>query len=142
MARHKWNYSGDVNLRYGGFFWREDDADDYVLALRVTPCSDVGGSDNLFHIEQGSIYLPKDAAPLKNALATIGKTPETATRLDIVYAFMAYNGIDRHSYNGETDIRIGPADKHANPNGWNPKPNVVLRSNASLRNYVRRELLD
>lgn len=25
--------------------------------------------------------------------------------------------------------------------GWNPEPDVVLRSNASLRRYVERELL-
>ena len=56
----KWNYNGDMGLEYGGFYWREDGADDYVLAVRVTPCSDAGGPDNLFHIESGSIYIGTD----------------------------------------------------------------------------------
>ena len=48
MAKYRWNYNGDINLREGGFFWREDGQDDYVLAVRVTPCSHAGGPCNLF----------------------------------------------------------------------------------------------
>lgn len=137
--RHKWNYTGDMNLEYGGTFWREDDADDYVLAVCVTPCSDAGGPDNLFHIESGSIYMPADKE--KDALPIIGKTPEAATRLDKVIAFQAYWGVERSAINGETVIQIGKK-QDSRAEGWSPKPDVILRGNASLARYVRREMLD
>ena len=94
MAKHRWNYNGDGNLRAGGYYWREDGAEDYVLAVRVTPCPSAGGPSNLFHIESGSIYLPPDPAKRKIALGCCGYAFETATRSEIVDAFMSYCGID------------------------------------------------
>ena len=44
-SKQRWNYSGDMSLEHGGFFWREDGSEDYVLAVEVTPCSDAGWSD-------------------------------------------------------------------------------------------------
>src|ERR1700685_3511801 len=70
MAK-RWHYMGDINLEYGGYFWREDGADDYVLCVRVTPCSDAGGPNNLFWIEQGSIYM--DATKRQQCLSVIGE---------------------------------------------------------------------
>jgi hypothetical protein len=138
MTNHRWNYCGDVDLRYGGFFWKEDGAKDYVLCVDVIPCSDGGGADNRFVIEYGSIYLPiDDAAKLKSALDTIGATIETATRVDIVYAFKAYHGIDDRE---SRCVQIGKAED-VERNGWNPEPDYVLRSDAKLKNFVKREFL-
>ena len=141
MPKHKWNFNGDVNLEYGGFFWREDGADDYVLAVRVTPCVDAGGPDNLFHIEQGSIYMPTDPAKRKSALACCGYEMETATRSMMVDAFMAYGGIERDSMNGEQVVQIGQKQE-LEREGWNPEPDYVLRGNASLEKFVRANFLD
>lgn len=141
MAKHRWKYSGDVDLRQGGFFWREDDAEDYVLAVRVTPCSDADGPDNVFHIEDGSIYMPTDPARRKCALYCIGGDLATATRDEIVYAFMAYGGLDGRS---QRVVRIGPPDPFWNDRrggGWNPAPDEILRGNCSLERYVRSEYL-
>ncbi len=141
MAKHRWNYNGDVNLREGGFFWREDDSDNYVLAVRVTPCRDAGGPCNLFDIESGSIYLPLEPAKRKSALDVCGYDLETATRSQFVDAFMAYHGIDGGD---ETVIRIGPPDPFFNDRGgaWNPKPDTILRANRSLERYVHDNFLD
>ena len=141
MAKHRWKYSGDINLQEGGFFWREDDAEDYVLAVRVTPCSDAGGPDNLFHIESGSIYLPPEPAKRKSALDCIGADIATANRDEIIYAFMAYAGLDGQN---QTVVRIGPPDPFFNDRGgaWNPTPDTILRANRSLDRYVRAEFLD
>ena len=137
----KWNYNGDMGLGYGGFYWREDGADDYVLAVRVTPCSDAGGPDNLFHIESGSIYIGTDPKRLASALDCIGQTPDDSTREDVVYALMAYGGIDSEI---ETVIRIGKDDSDymRRASGWNPEPDTVLRKGTDLRRYVERSFLD
>lgn len=149
----KWNYNGDINLEYGGFFWREDGAKDYVLAVRVTPCSDAGGPDNLFHVETGSLYMPQDATKANAALSCCGYSLRTdgavadgsgfwrtgrAARALLVDAWMAYHGMD---LGREYVIRIGRADPDAT--GWcaNETPDHVLRGGSSLRNFVKRELL-
>ena len=138
MANH-WEYSGDVNLECGGFFWQESGDLDYVYCVDVTPCSDGGGPDNLFNIRKGSIYLPKDEAKLKSALDCCGYDLETATRRDIVDASMAYHGMEDDI---NIIVRIGKPDEFSgSSSGWNPEPDVILRSNAKLKNYVSREFL-
>lgn len=142
MAHHKWNYNGDINLCYGGFWWKEDDAEDYVMAVRVTPCSDAGGPDNLYHVEQGSIYMPADAAKRHSALSCCGyENEETPARFMLVDAFLAYHGIDRDARNGETVIQIGKHKEDTSRKGWSPEPDVVLRGNASLKRYIRKNFL-
>ncbi len=137
---HKWNYNGDLNLCYGGFFWREDGADDYVRVVRVTPCSDAGGPDNLFVVEQGSIYMPTDAESRRRALQVCGYENESnPSRHMLVDSFMAYGGVERDCMNGETVVRFGPAIPS---DGWNPAPDVIKRANGNLKNYVRDNFLD
>lgn len=134
----KWNYNGDINLEYGGFFWREDGADDYVLVVRVQPCSDAGGPNNQFWIEQGSVYMPADADKRRRALSVCGWENEVdPTRWQLVDAFMAYSGVQHDSMNGQTVVQIGA--KAGEPgHGWGGvEVDTVLRGNAKLENYVR-----
>lgn len=135
--RNGWKYSGDLNLECGGFYWREHGEPDSVEAIRVTPCSDAGGPDNLFHFEFGSIYMPEDK--LADALSTIGMEPDKADRDSIIYAFQAYSGLERDAMGGERVIRIGPDESdYARSNGWNPEPDFILRAGTDLRKWVER----
>lgn len=139
----KWNYNGDINLEYGGFFWREDGADDYVLVVRVTPCSDAGGPNNQFWIEQGSVYMPNDADKRRRALSVCGWENEAEpSRGMLVDAHMAYDGVQRDSMNGQTVVQIGAkADEPGH--GWGDvEVTKVIRGNAKLANYVRDNFLD
>lgn len=141
IARKRgWTYSGDTNLEYGGLFWQWDGGPDYVAAIRVAPVSDSGGPDNVYEITRGSIYMPQDADNAR-ALDVVGHTivgpPELMT---LVAAWEAYHGMDLDSYGGRAVVRIGKAED-ANPNGWNPAPDVILPGNARLKNYVEREFL-
>lgn len=139
MKKRTWNYNGDLNIEYGGFWWREDGAEDYVLAVRVTPCVDAGGPDNCYWVEQGSIYMPLDSAKRHSALQVCGYEDDPApTRSMLVDAFMAYGGIERHTFNGERVVQVG---KKTSESRETITPDVVLRGNASLRNYVKREYL-
>lgn len=153
----RWHYFGDVRLTEGGFYWREDGADDYVCAVDVTPCSNAGGPSNLFHIEEGSIFLPvNDPTRLGSALACCGWSVDEALtitgngdpdavkgsaewRRRLVESCFAYHGIDGGT---ATVVQIGRDEGCFTRDGWSPNPDVILRGNAKLANYVRRQFLD
>ncbi len=136
---HKWQYRGDRDLCEGGFFWKEDDADDYVLAVEVIPCSAAGGPDNLFWINEGSIYITPERA--KQAMEGYYEPDSEPTRGDIVEAIMSHYGMERDA---ETVLRIGKPE--ADPDQWrfdssNMEVDVVLRGGSSLERWVKRECL-
>jgi hypothetical protein len=141
---HEWQYSGDMHREEGGLYWREDGSDDYVRAVRITPCSDAGGPDNLFVIEQGSIYLPEDETRRNSALATIGwfdeSDPDPAHyRRCLVDAFLAYHGMENDVWNGSIVLRIGRAQESR---GWSPEADIVKPHNLNLQRFVEGEYLD
>jgi hypothetical protein len=139
MTNHQWHYCGDISLAYGGYFWREDGADDYVLVVRVTPCSDAGGPDNLFWIEEGSLYIPDNRPDeLKSALDCCGYKEEKPSRAVVVESLIAYRGFD---HDPATVVRFGPAQPAGHEFG-SIEPDVILRANASLKNYVKKNFLN
>jgi len=139
MTNKRWNYSGDINLCEGGLYWRESGYSDHVYAVRVTPCSDAGGPDNQFWIERGSIFLG-NPAHIASALECSGIDPAKATRADIVLSVDAYMGLDGPDM---YMVQIGARAETAGP-GWGGagEPDFILRGNASLRRFIRREFLD
>lgn len=53
-----WHYMGDINIEYGGYFYNLATFEDgYVEVVRVQPCADAGGPDNMFWIEQLSVNI-------------------------------------------------------------------------------------
>ncbi len=135
-----WTYIGDVNIREGGYYWREDDSEDYVLAVQVTPCSDAGGPANMFWIESGSIYLG-DTERQNRALDCIGVEPANATRADYVDAVKAYYGIEPDCYMGRYVVQLGKRCGAFDKWQWDSdiSADVVLHGNANLRRYIERE---
>jgi hypothetical protein len=139
MAK-RWHYIGDINLEEGGAFIREGDYPDYCDAVQVTPCSDAaGGPSNLFWIESGTVYLgnPDHVA---RALECCGDT-ESTTQWRKGYAVLRYMGMDRDH---KDVIRIGKDESEYAQPGFdcdNVKPDIILRGNASLMRFVRREYL-
>lgn len=142
MKRQRWNYEGDVSLEHGGFYWREMGLADCVDAVRVTPASDGDGPDNVFEITSASISLSpgRDGEHLKGALSCCGIESANPSRAELVSAFFHYRGLETESV---FVVRIGPPDPFWRGNGeaWNPSPDRVLRSDADLANFVRREFL-
>ena len=136
---YDWQYRGDVNLSEGGYFWREDGADDYVVVVEIIPCSAAGGPDNLFWINEGSIYITPERA--KTALEGVYEPDHEPTRADIVDAIMGHYGMERDI---ETTLRIGKPEP--DPDCWrfdsaNFEVDVVLRGGSSLERWVKRECL-
>ena len=65
MANRKWHYCGDINLEYGGTFYRMEDilAWDYdaVTAVEIVAGHDMGeryGSSEYVFMREGSVYVP------------------------------------------------------------------------------------
>lgn len=139
---NEWQYNGDVNIRYGGYYWKEDGADDYVLAVLITPCSDAGGPDNQFWIEEGLIWLG-DSERQTRALDCIGVVPGDATRRDYVEAALAYYGIERDSEQTLQTLQIGAKAGDAS-HSWGGFPggsDIILHGNAKLRRFIERDIL-
>lgn len=142
MAR--WVYQGDVNLEQGGVFFRiepkEFDNHHYCDAVRVTPCSDAGGPDNVWWVEALTIVIPDDQKRLAGILDTCGYTLDglkemkpSARRQMIADACIVYGSYD--STDTET-VQIGPDEESRET----MEPTDKLRSNASLDRYVRKFL--
>lgn len=154
----KWKYMGDVSLEHGGAFFRLDsrnwDEYGYGEAVRVTPCSDAGGQDNAYWIEDITILKPERESELKSILDTIGlcmedghlvdswrgttiKAGTAAFRLAIAYACLSYG---KYDINQSETIQIGKDSPFYD--GREPvRPDRILRANTSLERFVRREFL-
>lgn len=135
MAK-RWHYIGDINIRYGGTYYKESGWHDHVYYVDVIPCDCAGGPENLFWIESGSIYLG-NARVNGSAIECCGMAgpPSIIELADCVKI-----------HGGGTDgdstevVRIG---KHEDAGcGFHmPEIDTILRSNASLRRYVERNYL-
>ena len=140
----KFFYSGDVNLQHGGTFYSVDTFDKwgYVDALRVTPCSDADGPDNLFWFEQLSVNVERSADDIESALNCIGQTPESLKAMKpaqrrhvVIDACIAYGFYD--VTNSETVKVGGPKTEHLEYRGQAYNVHTTLRGNASLMRYAR-----
>lgn len=130
-------YSGDRNIEHGGYFydlstWKWG----YVGALRVTPCSDAGGPDNLFWIEELTVNL-REGEELRSILQTcsIEELPKGAARRHaIVDAHVQYGAYD---FNPIDTVQIGPGDPYYS--GFDRfEPTRKVRAGTSLRNLARK----
>lgn len=133
----KWNYNGDVNLKCGGYFWRVNNpTDDFAEIVDVVPESDMGGPDNVFLIEIGSIYFNPETRA--DALKCCGYADdETLTTGMLVDAYKAYSGVEGDY---SMTIQIGKDDPFRSRDSHFPDV-YVIRGNWKLKNYVKREFL-
>lgn len=154
----RWQYCGDIDIRYGGYFFRDEGDADFMPIVEVVPASDGGGPDNVFQVETGWVFMPvDDVKRMRNIASICGYTVHDDGALDAgrgnVFRFQspewraayldackAYHGIEDDDRLTRV-VHIGPAERDAS--GWlsNVEPDFVLRANASLRNFVRREFL-
>lgn len=134
-------YCGDSSIEHGGFYYSVETLKwGYVDAIRVSPCSDAGGPDNVFWIERLTINLRTGSA-LANVRATCD-VPK-----DLKGAAATHADIEAHVYYGAYDcdslatLQIGPADPYsrcADPLRVTHK----MRANRSLRKLVRELALN
>lgn len=125
-----WNYFGDVNLEYGGYFYKASEWD-YADVIEVMPCSDAGCQGNAWWVSQGIVTLEVSDETLNSALSSIGFSGEVTDNVR-VEALVAYCGIERDC---PDVVQIGPDDAYARNL---VEPSIRLRSNATLENFVRK----
>lgn len=152
MSRH-FHYNGDVNIEHGGTYYALDTFKyDYVDAVRVTPCSDAGGPDNVFWVETVTIILrDPDSEQAKRALDSCGpgldeynKLSKSHRRHALTLALLSYGCYDKVEYfndlqgNPNPVVQVGPKQGHASKEFGSVKVEVVLKDRPNaLRNYVR-----
>lgn len=138
----KWQYLGDMNLECGGFFWRQvDPSDDFVEIVEVSPDTDSGGADNVFHIASGSVYLGVSDEKKKAALDCLGWLPPVseAPLSVLVDALRVYHGIECDYHHSVRIGQIDPLTKDATV----PEDDITqIRENWKLKNYVKKHYLD
>lgn len=143
-----WKYQGDVNLEHGGYFFRvgkDESRYQYSSVVRVTPCSDADGPDNLFWVETLTVNLPDKELRAKNGmLSCVGMDEETLASLtpakrfaELVYASLAYGCYDQES---NKTVQIGPKDEFYSGHEEIPV-DVQLRAGSSLHNWVKKTYL-
>ena len=147
-------YFGDVNIEYGGLFYEVANwvKEGYANAIRVTPCTDAGGPDNLFWVDELTVcrpsynYITHESAEdrLQRAMDSCGPSVEEyakLTKAQKVHAeICACVGYGLYDQMGSEMVQIGAGrSPFFNYRGeWqDPKPDRVLRGNTSLRRYAR-----
>lgn len=143
-----YRYQGDVSLRHGGYYFsvgKEETKYGYSSVVRVTPCSDAGGPDNLFWVETLLVNIPSVEERAKNKMLDYVdmneeklKSMTPAQRFaELVYACMVYGCYGQDS---NKTVQIGPKDEFYNGTSQ-IKPDVKLRYGSSLRNWVKKTYL-
>jgi hypothetical protein len=143
-SRH-WHYTGDVSIEHGGTFYHFDDFKyGYVNAWRVQPCSDAGGPDNEFWIEELTVIIdPHGSTQRRQCMACVGLTTaqlHEATRYQRRHMlFNAALSYGRYDQLRTTHIRIGK--KAPYDQGWDDTTTPVqLPHNTSLYRLMRRTI--
>jgi hypothetical protein len=144
----RWFYSGDLDIQNGGTFYNLDNWPHYVDAWRVSPCSDAGGPDNVFWLEELTVNVdPKmvnHGGRMESALRLIGVSDDEFNALSvnrqrhvIVGAYLAYGLYDQCS---SRVVMVGPRpDELWESRGGFEMPGVdtTLRSNVDLKKWLR-----
>lgn len=140
LEHNGWNYIGDVNIRHGGFYWRdEENASHRVDIVQVVPWRDAGCPDNLFQIKVGVIDLSREDL-LSEALRISDRSIEpSADRGACVDAMLGAFGLD--DLGEDWTLRIGKHDETWSGVCESPDPLDVLRAGTSLRKWIEREYL-
>lgn len=129
-------YTGDVSIEYGGTYYSIDTLEwGYVGAIRITPCSDAGGPDNVFWVERLTVNM-RGGDALANIRATCG-VPH-----NLKGATSKHADIEAHIYYGAYDyenlatLQIGPDDEFYNGRE-ELRVTHKARANRSLRKLAR-----
>lgn len=156
----EWVYIGDVNLEYGGTFFRFDPY--YVEAVRVTDLDGACGAHGLTLIEKLTVFGMDDKDKICQALECCGTSisdlrgkGKAAIMIELAYCLMSYGfyDLDGGYYNYQkpshwviVNSDYGPLSNKRNWESWKPnKEETVLlhhKYGGDLEQYINDEVLD
>ena len=139
-----WTYFGDVNLEYGGYYWKCDDVSwDYADVIRITDLDSGCGFDGGVLVERLSAFIDPGER-MDDALACIGYDEgeygpaDLGTRIDAALAYGLYDPAG-DQYTPDNEILQTMEDEPMGGEGWKATKRVLCEN---LAGYVRSEYLD
>lgn len=131
-------YSGDMNIEYGGLFYSLDDfSDGYASAVRVTDLDSSCGFTGGIMIECGSINIPDDMAERQSALDCCGqdvKPGDDGYQRILIESLEAYAGIEvTRDYGGDHRETLTTDPDSWQYDGWQASKHV---ESADLLGYL------
>lgn len=158
-----WEYVGDVNLEYGGYFYRHDLNDlgfpDYTDVIRVTDLDSATGANGLTMVEFLTTFDHGNKERVKSALSCIGydiadlrkmgKESIIALITDAFLAYGYYDPWDDYYTRPHTIILVnddyGRYSSKRNWDGWKVSKDFTVtlhkEYNGDLRAYIEGEWL-
>lgn len=158
----EWKYIGDINLEYGGYYYRYDVNDKgfpyYAEIVRITDLDSATGANGLTLIEKLTTFDYSNKKKIKDSLSCIGLTTndfkghKPSDILDtITDAFLSYGYYDPlEDYITPSQIIIVNDDYDAYSNksswdGWKPDIDETVKLhhiyNGNLKDYIESEYL-
>ena len=155
-----WQYTGDVNIAYGGTYLNINSYDfyhGYISACRVTDLDSGCGATGKVLVERIIIHSTTDKARILESLDCLGITTHDllatpghlAKMQEIAYALLSYGHYDLddswdnyRSYHSEVILQTtDPIDFEEQSKGeW--KPDTILPHDDDLREYIEDKYLD
>lgn len=137
-----WQYTGDVNIEYGGVFFKTSDlleleqclesgSDNFPL-IGCLSVSEIDMWDKVYVLDFCPVFINTER--LHTALALCKENGSIPSAFEIAYSIQSYYGQET-SY--QEIVRIGKSTENAR---LYPKPDTILAHNAILANYVRNKL--
>lgn len=136
-----WKWIGDRDYEAGGAWIRPVPEHGYADAVRITPCSDAGGPDNLFWVEVLTIFGMDEAEKREKVIKSVGwEIPDNhyAWANEFMQCGYADPGNCYPSSSSET-VQVGKKrDTYCRDMMDEVKTTVTLRSDACIGRYARK----
>jgi hypothetical protein len=158
-----WKYVGDVDLEYGGYFYRHDlnalGFPDYTDVIRVTDLDSATGANGLTLVEFLSTFDFSDKKKVKSALSCLGYTPADLRKMGkntilemITEAYLSYGYYDPWDeyYTRPNHFILVNSDYNRYSSmstweGWQPHKEFTVtlhkQYNGDLKEYIEGEWL-
>lgn len=137
-----WEYFGDVNIEFGGVFFKTADLSELDQCLKAgdskfpligcLSVTEVDDWDRVFKLNTCPVYI--DAKRIDAAIALCKENGIEPVTSEIAYCTQVYYG--QETTHVET-VRLGRRTENARRY---PEPDTILAHNACLANYVRKVL--
>lgn len=141
MSTHRWKYFGDIDERCGGMWVRPTD-DGCADVIRITPCADAGGPENLYWVEILTVYGLDEEDKRRDVENSVGWNMENASTHKWAEAFVIYGYYDpANCYPSASSeiVQVGKTrDEYCRDKMEHEKTTVLLHGNASIKRYARR----
>lgn len=134
-----WIYSGDVNIMYGGRFFKKEQAETGEDWVEFVEVSEYHGCENRFIIQTGYVdFRHKNRPTLEQLESEFGSDIDSD---DVTFLTVLF--CSRYAEIHETYVvQLGKSpDPYNTLRGSEPEPDYIAAHNANLLNFVKNRFL-